>query len=509
MKKLVVQALTVMFFFNLAAQQTDKVTYARPEGAYYLGPEDWVSNTMGTVLLVKPWTNLTFKNLCSNKSTSLWKDYFGNTSYNIDADKNFNMTVNTAASYDGYWFYDRVVPSISVGSTSYTLGQESRFWDANYGSAISTTFTSMPMSLVDCSRVVGTNSAGAPQFNLFTSSPDFRYIIGTTSVSSSTTTYYQKGLVQLFDRPMGPLFIDKVTIAAFSYSLSEIPASSLTMKFYKVNIYDDGSKHRGEEIYSMPCDKAESIGHNESIHGQFNRFVLTFNRKNPTDQILLDDEFFVEIDGFYNNGMDIGLAVAYIDEPDKPWVTAAMVSLLDQNKQATTKLATLNNNIVAALSLFGYYDNIIADDKDIKIPDAGESQACATVRTCLKWNYGSEDAAYTIEGLPAWLTVEVDESKHDFANLTNTDYELGNGKNTLTSKAQQLPADVEGRQAVITIYGKGVSDNITITQGKVEASIHNITIDNNPSQPVFDLTGRRASKNMRGVVIKGGKKIIN
>ena len=127
----------------------------------------------------------------------------------------------------------------------------------------------------------------------------------------------------------------------------------------------------------------------------------------------------------------------------------------------------------------------------------------------MKWNYGAEDAAYTIEGLPAWLTVEVDESKHDFANLTNTDYELGNGKNTLTFKAQQLPADVEGRQAVITIYGKGVSDNITITQGKVEASIHNITIDNNPSQPVFDLTGRRASKNMRGVVIKGGKKIIN
>ncbi len=513
MKRVLLCLLLTAVGMMAQAQEGDRVFYSRPGGAYYLGLQGWSPNPIGTTLIVKPWTQVTFKNGCTDRAGAQWKDYMGNDNYTVDANNDFSLETVPTVIKDGYWYYERVMPTITAGGVSYTLGQDSRFWDADYGSTIATTSEPMPMSLVDCSRKLAASSDGTMQYNIFISSPQDRYVYGTASVTvtegTSTKTYYQQGVLQLFEKPMSALYIDKVTVPAFSFSKNKIAAGALTLTFYEVELKSDGIKRKGEMIYQMKCDAAESIDRSSSVHGTFDRFVLIFNRKQATDQIVLTDEFFVEIDGFSDEGMDIGLAAAYIDPIDKEAVSGGLVTLRDANKQKTNLAYSLNAEVVPVMSLYGVYDHVIVGNSRVTVPTAG-GNVNTTVYTCMNWNAAGSEPNYTIEGLPDWLSVSVDDSKHDFYSFVNEgQWSLGNGANTLTFTAQPLPANEEGRAATLVVKGKGVSGTMTVVQGNVEAGVHGITTDEFLSNmPVYDLSGRRAGKNAKGILIQGGKKVL-
>lgn len=501
-KKWGLVALVAMMTTAATLAQTSTVGYVRPQGAYYTGvTEEWQRSF--TTINVQPWADVVFN--AYQPAVSQWQsnDYVklgtqtqGESCY---ADDQGRLHMSVQPIPDGY--LDRLLPSVTVARSKYTLGQRSRGWNTRAESYIMAAGI-QPMTLADASYITHVEGKDTTQ-NLLSLTADNHYRIGTVGISTEGANYYCRGLVQIFEKPMAPLYVERVTLPVVSFSDTPIaPTAQLTLFFKRVVRNADGTVSAGETLHTMICTASDVRLVSKSAGGIY-AFTLTFRPEAFAADLVLSDEFAVQVEGFQQDGIDMGVSYMYIDETDKEQVQASLVTLQDAGHQDIDKTLVFNDRI-AAFMLWAMYDNVRVETSLLTAPDEGGAcSQTATVRTAALWQYGTGRDAYELEGMPDWLTLQVDESAHDIDAGR-----YGYGKNLLHFSAQPLPAGVEGRTATVRLKGKGVvSDPVTITQGQPTA-IRETLVDDASQGATYNLSGQRVAPDSRGVLIRGGRKVV-
>ena len=492
------------------------VFYQRPEGGFYQGqrPADW-SYFPVTKVVVQPWQEYTYKNLCANRSSATW-DIEG-TAVTGDSENNYSET--TEPIPDGY--IDHYMPTISVGGVSYSLGEN----HVNYGTythaGVAWADSIVEMAVYDPGRVIGqSGSTVFTNFRPLSMSQGYKYNYGTMAFQNGGNTYYCRGIRQFFEKPMGRLWVENITIPAISYSAEPVMYGQwITMTINKVSVVD-GKKTVGETIATLLCHWNDiiNLGSQSVSDGTVQMLSLVFK---PEEEIILDEEFAIVIEGFQDDGVDLGLAAALIDPCDAGLVEPA--SMLLQNASHENINATLTfQSRVPCISIRGIYDGVkmvsTGSALSLTAPTTGgdcavEGQTAAAkiqLKTAIAWNYDSEQANYEIEGLPEWLHVTVDESKRYING-----YNYGHGLVTLTLKADAVPEGTPDREASLYIKGRGVesAEPIIVSQkGYEPTAISSVNADDKsaldrPSHR-YSIDGKLLPSSAKGLVIENGRKHV-
>lgn len=484
------------------------VAYQRPEGAFYQGqrPANW-SYFPVTKIVVQPWLEYTYKNICANRSAATW-DIEG-TVVAGDADGNYSET--TEPIPDGY--IEHYMPTISVGGVSYSLGENHVNYSTYTHAGVAWADSIVEMAVYDPGRIIGqSGSTVYTNFRPLTMSQGYKYNYGTMAFTNSGNTYYCRGVRQFFEKPMGRLWVENITIPAISYSTEPVMYGQwITMTISKVSIVD-GKKTVGETIATLQCKWSDiiNLGQQSVSDGTVQMLSLVFK---PEEEIILDEAFAIVIEGFQKDGVDLGLAAALIDECDAGLVDAA--SMLLQNASHEDINATLTfPSRVPCISIRGIYDGIkmvsTGSALQLTAPTTGgdcslegqTAQAKIQLKTAIWWKYGKADQNYDIEGLPSWLHATVDESKREFKGN-----DFGNGLVTLTLKADAVPENTPDREATLTIKGHGVeaAETITVFQKGYEVDgIKEVASSVGNGERIvarYSLDGRRLPDSAKGVQI--------
>ena len=485
----------------------DGVFYQRPEGAFYEGlrPADW-SYYPVTKIVVQPWQEFTYLNRCADQNVT-W-NIEGN-SVTADSQGNFSETIQPIP--DGY--IDHYLPTIVKDGVSYTLGEGHLNWD-KYHASVAWADSIVEMSVFDPGRIIGKNGSTVyTNFRPLSMTNGLRYNFGTMSFTSGGNTYYSRGVRQFFEKPMGRLWVEDIIIPAISYSSQLLPAGKvLTMTIKQVN--DDMTY--GETIATLTCSASDilNLGSQNVSDGTVKMATLQFK---PEGELIIDQAFAIEIEGFQEDGVDVGLAAALVDACDKDLCTGSYILLQNASHQNIGSVVAQPDR-VPCISIRGMYDGVkmVTTGSNLSLTatkeggactlEGSDSQAKVQLKTAIRWNYGEANANYTIEGLPEWLHVIVDESKRDINGK-----QFGNGLVTLTFNADAVPENTLARQATLYIKGKGVQTDTPIVvsqEGTATDGIQTIQTTDETNQPVYNLNGQRVVYPRPGVYIISGKKVI-
>lgn len=375
-------------------------------------------------------------------------------------------------------FIDHYLPTIESGGVSYTLGENHQNWDQYHGS-IAWADSITELSNFDPGRVIGTNGATVyTNFRPLAMTNGYKYNYGTMEITSGGQTYYCRGVRQFFERPMAPLYVDNITIPAISYA-SQMFAENAAIRL-TIYAVESGSTVLGQPLYTMTCGASDVVNQGTvSVSGKTVKTgTLVFKRNSTADELILTDAFAIEIEGFQDEGVDVGLAAALIDPCDQTLCKGASMTLLNEERSEIDATLTFNTR-VPCISIGGMYDGIklltTSDNLTLVAPEEGgacktkeSGQTIVSVKTAIAWKYDSKSPNYVIEGLPSWLNVKVDESQRYFINGST----YGKGLVKLSFEAEPLPEDENYRSAELFIKGKGVSSDlpIVITQSRIDKS---------------------------------------
>lgn len=486
----------------------DGVYYLRPEGAFYQGmrPQNW-SYYPVTKIIVTPWQAFTYENRCT--TTAQWS--IEGKDVSADADGHYTETIEPIP--DGY--IDHYLPTITAGDKSYTLGEGHENWTKYHG-CIAWADSIVEMAVFDPGRVIRRSGTTVyTNFRPLSMTEGLRYNYGSMSISADGDTYYSRGVRQTFEKPMGRLWVQEVTIPAISYAETLLPdGKALTMT---ISTTDDGET-AAATLATLTCTSADIlvIG-SQNVGG--NKVTMASLRFHAADELVIDQPFIVEIEGFQQEGVDIGLAAALIDPCDQERCHTALITLQDENHHdinATTSYA----DRVPCISIRGMYDGIkmLTDDEALQLTaptkggactqEGGNTPAKIQLKTAIRWNYGLADANYTIEGLPDWLHATVDESRRDFSGG-----QFGHGLVTLSFTADAAADNTPDREATLYIKGRGVQTTTPIVVRQKGTWVDAITEtgilpSDEPDEAIYNLNGQRINKPAKGIYIKGKQKKI-
>ena len=456
---------------------SDGVYYQRPAGAFYQGIDTNWQGMSHTAVIVRPWCDITWQNKCA--TTAVTWTIAGQPA---TADAQGDLTRQYQPMPQG--LYSEQLPTITNGNKSYTLGEGTEGWDDSHLSMAMVSDVA-EMSVYDQRLIVGTSG----DVNLLNFRPlsvyNTKYNFGTMTLTNGTATYYVDGVTQLFERPLGPLWVESVVIPAISYSTDYMPADGeLTLTFYDYVYNQEGVPMIREAIDTMTCRASDIVflGRQQlSATTSVAMLSLVFSTPDKAPLTLID-RFCVTIRGFNKQGVDIGLAGAFVDDVDRSTTTGS--SLLLQDAQGND-LQTMYNygSLIPCIGIRGLYDAIRLETQGggmtLTAPAEGgvatvdgktDDTQTVDIYTAVPMNASSATlttSAYTFEGLPEWLSVAVDESERDYIGGASGNA-YGHGLTHLTFTAQPLPEGSSSRQAEIYISGRGTRTTtpIIITQEK-------------------------------------------
>lgn len=379
------------------------------------------------------------------------------------------------------------------------------------------------------------------------------------------TTIKATGAIQVFDKPVTPLFLTKLVVAGETFT-QPIP-TGMQLKALITGVkevertYTNGTK---ETVKTADLDNvlATMIANsNDTID-----FFSTGTRNNKTikegyviyqkpgtedilgniipGNIVLDDEFAIVLTGFEQDGVDFGVDGLEIEEYN---TTLPGASILLENDRTVSYQATLLLNMglygmfdmAAAPKYPGFYtfENEELDYRVVRVPAEGSPEEFG-LGNCTEGATGAafltnsiDDAGYP--GVPVFTNVswfdDNDNANYeildrpDWIQSVSIDPSLGNGLNIVMFAAEPLPAGETGRWAKVRVVGQeavmdgttkysAYSDEIVILQGDAtiaDAIIAPKTVKNNISAPAYNLNGQRVADDYKGLVIKNGKKYFN
>ena len=321
--------------------------------------------------------------------------------------------------------------------------------------------------------------------NFYLGGMDNGYLFGSGTISNGE--YTSRGVQQILEKPVAPLWVEDVFLPIISKSSKPLPnGTELTMLITNV----ETDVHFSSAIVSLPG-------------------------------FLIDKEFAVIVRGFDQPGVDMGLSGAGIPYYNK--VLSPALCLI-KTKDGKNKAANIyaDNNIALSVTFSakfdyanGYVDAGIETSYNYGLVlmnnEGTEGQTTCTQGLVFPgavaqlngmWYDDNKKEEYTLSGIDSWIkSYTIDEESYREYGLT-----------VIKFTCDPLPSNVAGRKCDILIHGKGVvSDKpITVVQGDVTAAINNVHSSNTIKEgPNYNIAGQRVGNDYKGIIIKNGKKQFN
>ena len=362
--------------------------------------------------------------------------------------------------------------------------------------------------------------------HMYASMSDGSYMFGTGSIQTSATQSFPcEGVLQFFDKPASPLYVDRFNIACVSKTGFMPADKQLTLTVHNAYIDDNGNWHVGDKQLYTATAGVEDINYEDESNGM-SYASIDFSNRNGSLKLIpvaIDQPYCVEITGFNQEGVDVGVRgcdLSVDDASDNVCSTCIMV----KDGMETRLLTNTKYKLAMALTMHAMFDNIMVLDEEnseaaynvIRVSESGTSHFTdgkseseglnsVPVYTACPWRDEKNQMNYywDVDGSNSWVkSVKVDDSQ--YAN---------SGIYGLMFTCDPLPDGLNGRTATIWLKGKGVKastpiillqGNADITAvGKIEATHTSV-----PSEKTFSLTGQQVGRGYKGIVIKNGKKIM-
>ena len=503
----------------------DGVLYARPKGSY------WISGTSSAgssyeYLVVPPFTEQKFINLCTSKEQATWA--LGTNDMSKYADEENNFVWKFEKPSPGYVSY---CPSITFNNISYQVADYVLPMD-------SVPYTIHPFNYLRGKRYYG-YSDGASAFMTGADSFDF-------DGDGNAEEFYPLGFRQYFDKPATALRLNEVIMWVTTPN-QDYDGEGLYLVFNKVVRDEKNRRTIGEVIDTMYCtslDLSDEVITNTNVYpGDITFAKLTedeFGTLIPAP-LLLNEEFAITVMG--TNKKDIDIRFYFTDqggseEEFETWATPTYIIPCDANGNQLgdnpnglsywNETASGQKYCYSAVFMFDaeMEGMEIVEDQDLNqqiAPAAGGETASkaeagaeghpAYVYTNYPFLEDGEDAGnYELEGVPTWASAKIDPTGYEYQ--IGTDNEI-RGLHMIWFEAEPLPAGETGRWAEVKVksaFGITAAPSLFILQGdaQVPTGVKAIKFDaDGKFVATYNMSGKRVNENAKGIIIRDGKKFIN
>lgn len=240
-------------------------------------------------------------------------------------------------------------------------------------------------------------------------------------------------------------------------------------------------------------------------------------------------DFYIAIYGFDSPTVDFGAyGVQYPDEDENAVEGMFMVT------DGTARRGHYYSNCALYLGMTALFDNVeVLDNSSFKdVPEgtnmnalrvSADGKTCTTEGQDVDGDYnqgailvgtafpfvdheGYDNYTLVSDDDTDWITWQVDNST--YADVYSNMY----GYNAIYCECEPLPAGTSGRMAIVRVEGKGVtSEPFVVLQGDAQmpTAIESVlTATKSKSTKVYNLAGQQMNTNAKGLLIKGGKKVI-
>lgn len=505
------------------------VYYDTPKGSLFRGFTYDGRSYDYSFLVVPPFTDLTFTNMSNNASRSSWSVNGNDAS---DRVVNNNYVGNYLPM--GFWY----APTVTVGRDSYTWGYYN-----------------------ETGCVVATDSiADLAYFDLHTGTRygwgalegKGKYLYGTGTVTMKNgKVYHSAGVTQFLEAPASPLYVNYISILAFSSGEPLKGDAQLTMTIYPANLVDT-TYDENNPIVELTCttndttfvhkgSSSNTTTHVVNIYGM----KFTNKQEDPILGITTDEPFVIDqpvavvVRGVNDNGVDVGFpghGYGNLDEEtgnvsaneERQQITATVDFQEGGSVYYSETALELNFNgmmdYVNVDSTFASQQGDITGANILKVSDDGQTVStygkgsdqnlgCAIAWTALPWFDIDGNSNYSVEGTPDWVSeVSCDPQ---YWTQTEQGQSVNYGQNLITFKCQPLPAGVNGRAATVYLTGKGVkaATPIILLQGNADPAMsiaqYKADVKSGKVKEIYDLAGRRVLPTTKGLVIKNGHVVLN
>lgn len=448
--------------YKNASTRANGVSYLRPEGTFWIGFGPNFENSYAENMLYAPaYTSIKFTNNSDNPSATKWSINGTDLSNYVE---NNNLLFTYSTNNEEQYFY---LPELRSGNTTFRLGETNE----EYGSGLVTNGNSQ------------TILASSEITNIFGTFTNKSYIFGTTEKLENGSKMYSTILV--FEKPAATLCVSDIQYPMVSNSETYLPEGvSLTLKIKKAVPNGEGVLLPSDEVlYEIKADKNDFTNGFQFPDNGLKTNWLKFSNKefNQITQTMeaipfvLDEPFALELCGFNQEGVDLGLMALKVVEGE----IAPYSYMLFEGEPDTYYYARAVEPVNAFAMITAYYNGIRISENttSLKAPDTGgyavtdDNNALDYVRVTTTAEWLEEyDFVYENEK-PGWITVEIDNSDR-----------LEKGYYSLHFECDPLPADIKSRHWTTRIkgFGDALSDrSFTIYQGEKPVGIENATAANN------------------------------
>ena len=443
---------------NSISTRANGVSYMRPEGTFWHGLDTEGMGYVESMLYLPPFAEIEFKNASDDPLSTTWS-YNGNDL--SDYVENGNLYFSYGISESGKYY---PLPEIQKGKISFILGETNEG-----GSGVITNGNAE--TILSTTQITGfsTGYAGTKD-----------YIYGTSENLDGETMYSS---VITYEKPAAPLCISKIQYPMVSNTDKLLPeGKQMILKIRKAVPNQNGVLLPSEEvIYEMVADNSSFIKGFKFNQGPQTYWLEFSNKvKNPVTgtmeaiPFILNDAFALELCGFDQDGLDLGLLATGVEEGELR--SNSYLRFLSNPDSYYSSRSTVPTNAVAMI--VGYYNGISIDERttSLKAPDAGgyaktdddNEFEFVAVTTTAEW-LDDNDFTYDVEQ-PDWITIERDDSQR-----------AKQGYYALIFECDPLPAGVESRHWTTSIQGFGdvKSDRkFTIYQGTKPVGVNETKANN-------------------------------
>ena len=505
------------------------VYYDTPKGSLFRGFTYDGRTYDYSFLVVPPFTDLTFTNMSNSASRSSWSVNGNDAS---DRVVNNNYVGNYLPM--GFWY----APTVSVGRDSYTWGYY------NETGCVVATDSIADLAYFDL-------HAGA-RYGWGGLEGKGKYLYGTGTVTMKNgKVYHSAGVTQYLEAPASPLYVNYISILAFSSGEPLKGDAQLTMTIYPANLVDT-TYDENNPIVELTCttndttflykgSSSYTTTHVANIYG----LKFTNKQEDPILGITTDEPFVIDqpvavvVRGVNDNGVDVGFpghGYGNYDEQtgnsspneERQQINGFLDFQEDGHVYYSETALELNFNgmmdYVNVDSTFASQQGDITGANILKVSDDGQTVStygkgsdqnlgCAIAWTALPWFDIDGNSNYSVEGAPDWVSeVSCDPQ---YWTQTEQGQSVNYGQNLIAFKCQPLPAGVNGRAATVYLKGKGVkaATPIILLQGNADPTMsiaqYKADVKSGKVKEIYDLAGRRVLPTTKGLVIKNGHVVLN
>ena len=503
---------------------SDGIFYSKPVGTLY-GGWDMMDGGRGyyfTTLVAPAFTDLTFENKTEGKS--LWSVNGQSADESSIVDGNYTDNYYRSEESQGLALY--YAPTVETRAGEYTLGEYNYLLKRGYTEVKGIVRIDSMTCLSPADPRTATYSENDKTYYgpyALWGALDNDNLFGQGSLDGGwgNSTY----TVQVFDKPITPLYITQILVDACTNSQpiaegaqlkAHITKTKVVTKTYQSGETEDFITADMDNIlatfYAGAADTLDFVTTTTRNQKTINTGYIIFNKPGYEDilgnvvpgSLVIDEEFAVVIDGLNEEGIDVGFYGIETEDGD------------DQVRRAqqwfeVNNFITYTSNISLAVSLYGMFDRAVApknpnwytfedealDYTVVRVPVEG-SEPYAEQYGYGNYTDGSEGSPFVegstegytgYSGVPVFTSVswfdEDENQNYDIINLpdwitsVSIDPSFGYGLNQVMFYAEPLPEGVSGRKAVVYVVGQmeiGEDENIAEADRKYSTVSEAITI---------------------------------